>query len=122
MEEKSPLLVEHRGPVSVVSFLQFSVLDRAQIDKIGAELVDLVDDQDRKNILINFEGVDYLSSTMLGKLVVLHKRIVQKKGKLELCCIKPSIREVFEITHLDRVFDIHDDEREAVEAFGLGFI
>jgi len=122
MEEKSPLLVEHRGLVSVVSFLQFSVLDRAQIDKIGAELVDLVDDKDRKNILINFEGVDYLSSTMLGKLVVLHKRLVQKKGKLKLCCIKASIREVFEITHLDRVFDIREDERDAMEAFGLGLI
>ena len=122
MEDKSPLLVESRGPVSVVSFLQFSVLDRGQIDKIGTELVALVEDKGRKNVLINFEGVDYLSSTMLGKLVVLHKRLAQKKGKLKLCCIKPSIREVFEITHLDRVFDIYADEREALEAFDLGLV
>ncbi|HUS59106.1 MAG TPA: STAS domain-containing protein [Planctomycetota bacterium] len=119
MEEQTNLMVENRGPVTVVSFLQFSVLDRAQIDKIGAELVALVEEKDRKKILISFEGVDYLSSTVLGKLVALHKRIALKKGLLKLCGIKPSIREVFEITRLDKVFDIYADEKEAMESFGL---
>jgi len=119
MEEKSNLLVENRGTVSVVSFLQFSVLDRAQIDKIGDELISLVEEKNRKKILINFEGVDYLSSTVLGKLIVLHKRVAFKNGQLKLCAIKPSILEVFAITRLDKVFDIYADEKEAMESFGL---
>jgi len=100
-----------------VSFLEFSVLDRTQIDEIGDELLSLVDDQGRKRILISFEGVDYLSSAVLGKLIALHKRVAMNNGRLKLCGIKASIREVFEITKLDKVFDIYDDEDAAMAAF-----
>jgi anti-anti-sigma factor len=112
-------MVEDRSGVTVVSFLDFSVLDRTQIDRIGDELVSLVEDKGKKRILINFEGVDYLSSTMLGKLIVLHKRIVMKKGELRLCGIKASIREVFEITKLDKVFAIYADEDAALADFRI---
>ena len=116
-ESNSNLMVVTRGGVTVVSFLDFSVLDRAQIDKIGDELVGLVEDQGRKKILINFESVDYLSSTVLGKLIALHKRVAANKGQLKLCGIKPSIREVFEITKLDKVFDIYEDEDAGMADF-----
>jgi len=110
-------MVVTRGDVTIVSFLDFSVLDREQIDKIGEELVGLVEDQGRKRILINFEGVDYLSSTVLGKLIALHKRVAASRGELKLCGIKPGIMEVFEITKLDKVFDIYEDEDEAMSDF-----
>jgi anti-sigma B factor antagonist len=116
-DQDSKLLVQNRGGVTVVSFLDFSVLDRAEIDAIGDELVNLVDQHGKKRLLINFEGVDYLSSTMLGKLIVVHKRVMQHHGQLKLCGIKPSIREVFEITKLDKVFDIYEDEDDAMSDF-----
>jgi len=119
-DQRSNLVIEDRSGVTVVSFLEFSVLDRAQIDKIGEELVSLVEEKNKKKILINFEGVDYLSSTVLGKLIALHKRLALKKGELKLCGIKPSIREVFEITRLDKVFDIYDDENTALFNFSTG--
>jgi len=123
MEEKSSFIVEdrplstQRGMVSVVSFSQFSMLDRSEIDKMGADLLALIEEKDRKRVLINFEGVDYLSSTVLGKLIVLHKRMAEKQGQLKLCGIKPSIREVFEMTRLDKVFEIYADESEGMQAF-----
>jgi len=116
-EQKSHLFVQNRSGVTVVSFLDFSVLDRTQIEAIGNELLGLVSDNDRKRVLINFEGVDYLSSAMLGKLIAVHKRLALKKGELKLCGIKPSIREVFEITRLDKVFDIYADEDAALADF-----
>jgi len=93
------------------------VLDRTQIEAIGNELLDLVADGARKKVLINFEDVDYLSSAMLGKLIALHKRLALSKGELKLCGIKASIREVFEITRLDKVFDIYPDRESAIAAF-----
>jgi len=115
---KSNLVVQERGNISVVTFLEFSVLDRTHIDKLGDELLKLVDEGGRKKILINFEGVEYLSSTVLGKLIALHKRIALARGELKLCAIKPSILEIFEITKLDRVFNIYDDQQQALDSFG----
>jgi len=116
-EQKSNLLIENRSGITVVNFLDFSVLDRTQIEAIGNELLDLVADGARKKVLINFEDVDYLSSAMLGKLIALHKRLALSKGELKLCGIKASIREVFEITRLDKVFDIYPDRESAIAAF-----
>jgi len=116
-EQKSNLLIENRSGITVVNFLDFSVLDRTQIEAIGNELLDLVADGARKKVLINFEDVDYLSSAMLGKLIAVHKRLALNKGELKLCGIKASIREVFEITRLDKVFDIYPDRESAIAAF-----
>ena len=41
------------------------------------------------------------------------------KAKLRLCCIRPEIYEVFEITRLNKIFDIKSTQEEALE--GLGF-
>ena len=117
-EEKSNLLIRNRNGITLVNVLDVSVLDRTQIDKIGDELLRLVEDLGRKKVLVNFEGVDYLSSAVLGKLIALHKRLAMKSGELKLSGIKASILEVFEITKLDKVFDIYSDEESAVASFG----
>ncbi|HEV3122339.1 MAG TPA: STAS domain-containing protein [Isosphaeraceae bacterium] len=39
------------------------------------------------------------------------------KGKLKLCCIHPDLLEVFRITRLDQVFEIFDEEQEALDKF-----
>jgi anti-sigma B factor antagonist len=38
-------------------------------------------------------------------------------GRLVLCNIDPQIREVFEITRLDKLFVIKNDEQEALQVF-----
>jgi anti-sigma B factor antagonist len=49
--------------------------------------------------------------------VLLNKKCQANKTKVKLCGISPTIREVFEITRLDKVFTIYDDETAALEAF-----
>jgi anti-sigma B factor antagonist len=50
-------------------------------------------------------------------LVTLNKKIKAAGGKLVLCNIDPQIREVFEITKLDKLFVIRGEEQEALQAF-----
>ncbi len=61
----------------------------------------------------------HLSSAVLGKLIALHKSLRANKGSLKLCSIAPPVHEVFEITRLDKVFDIHKTETEALDSFRL---
>ena len=65
-------------------------------------------------LLIDLEAVEFLSSSVLGKLIRLYKRARQAGGRVRLCSIRPSIREVFEITQLDKVFEIYPDADEAL--------
>jgi anti-sigma B factor antagonist len=66
---------------------------------------------------LNFSSVDFLSSAALGKLITLEKRVRANNGVLKFSNIRPEIYEVFTITKLNRLFDIKDDEADALAAF-----
>ncbi len=54
---------------------------------------------------------------MLGKIVQLHKRCKADKVKLKLCGISKNPLEVFKITRLDKLFEIHKDAPAALPTF-----
>jgi anti-sigma B factor antagonist len=58
-----------------------------------------------------------MSSSALGMLITLHKRIREKNGQLKLCNIQPAIYEVFVITRLNEIFDIHQSQQQALQSF-----
>lgn len=69
-----------------------------------------------KELVVNLTKVDYLDSTALGVLIGGLKRMRERDGNMVLVCPSPRIRRVFEITGLDKIFDIYNTEEEAQEA------
>ncbi len=70
----------------------------------------------RNLIVVDLDGVDFLDSTGLGVLVGALKRVRSTDGELRLVCSQPRIRKVFEVTGLTKVFDVFDNQDEAVAA------
>jgi anti-sigma B factor antagonist len=94
-----------------------SGLSEEHIQVLAQQLLDLVNEPGEKKLLLNFRNVEYMSSAVLGMLVTLNKKIQAAGGKLVLCNIDPAIREVFEITKLDKLFVIRGEEQEGLQAF-----
>ena len=111
------LEAEEIGDVTVVSFMDRKILDEQNIQVIGEQLFSLVDESGRKKLLLNFGNVEYMSSAALGKLITLNKKVQAAGGRLVLCNIDPQIREVFEITKLDKLFFICPDEQTGLQQF-----
>jgi anti-sigma B factor antagonist len=109
--------VTKSGDVSVVKFRDRKILDEAAIQELGSELFALVEVDNRKTILLDFEGVEFLSSAALGKLITFDRKVKTAKGRLKMCAIAPGILEVFQVTKLNKVFDIRPDAGEALAAF-----
>jgi len=114
---KSRLMVSSVGDVQAVYFQDARILDENTVKQIADELMKLVESTFGIRLLLDFSNVEYLSSAVLGKLVATHKKVQEGKGTMRLCAIKPSIREVFKITKLDKVFEIHDTQQSALNAF-----
>ena len=110
--------VTQNNDVTIVSFNDKKILDEASIQELGAELFGLVEQQSMGDILLNFTNVEFLSSAALGKLITLDRKVKASKGRMKMCNIRPEIFEVFQITKLNKVFDIRKDETEAMTAFG----
>ncbi|HBO45454.1 MAG TPA: anti-sigma factor antagonist [Planctomycetaceae bacterium] len=105
--------------VVVVSFLHGKILDQTVIRQVGEEFKGLTTQSaaDRR-LLLNLSKVGFMASAMIGQIMALHKQCKKDKVDLKLCCISPNIMEVFQITTLDKILDIHDTEEKALAAFG----
>lgn len=68
-------------------------------------------------IIVNLKEVSFMDSTGLSTLVQALKRTRNWQGDLRLCCLQQPVRIIFELTRLDRVFEIYNDEMDAVRAF-----
>ena len=101
----------------VVNFTDKKILDEQNIQIIGEQLFSLVDELGRRKLILNFSNVEYLSSAALGKFITLNKKVNAASGKLVLCNIDPQIYEVFEITKLNKLFNIQKEEQAALQAF-----
>ena len=120
-EESKPrrwrLEVEDIGGVTVATFTDRKILDEQNIQVMGDQLFRLVDEKGRKDLVLNFANVEFMSSAALGKLMTLRKKVQEAGGKLVLCNIDPRIFEVFTITKLDKLLTICGDEQEALQKF-----
>ncbi|MFZ5831901.1 MAG: STAS domain-containing protein [Planctomycetota bacterium] len=109
--------VSEVGDVSVVHFRDHKIVEDLSIQELGQELFQLVETDGRDKLLLNFSAVEFLSSAALGKLITLEKKVKAHGGSLKLSNIRPEIYEVFAITKLNRLFDIREDESDALAAF-----
>lgn len=114
---ESRLRVRDHNGVTRVEFIDRNILDEANIQSIGDELNALIEAASSPRMLISFSNVDHLSSAALGALITVNNRVRAKQGQLRLADIDPQIYEVFVITRLNQLFEIHDSSDDALASF-----
>ncbi len=117
MPSDSRIRVKRVENVTHVEFLDRNILDEANIQLIGQEISTLVDGEANPKLLISFQGVEHLSSAALGTLIAINTRVRNRSGQLRLANIDPQIYEVFTITRLNKLFNIHGTTDEAMKLF-----
>jgi anti-sigma B factor antagonist len=109
------------GDVTVVHFTGCSVsLDEETLDKIHDRLLALADEPGESDLLLDFGNVEYLTSTTLGTLVSLHKKLLGRGRHLTVGNLSPQVHEVFAVTKLDKCLDVRlaGQEVEAADQDG----
>jgi anti-sigma B factor antagonist len=114
---ESRLKVKRDGGIIEVQFRDRNILDEANIQQIGEEIRGLVEAEPQPKLLINFTDVDHLSSAALGTLITINNRVRLLNGQLRLSNIDPQIYQVFVITKLNKIFEIHESNDKAVASF-----
>ena len=73
--------------------------------------------QKTPKIVINLSKVTYVDSSGLATLVEILKNMRSYGGKMRLACMSPKIKSLFEITKLEKLFEILADEETAITNF-----
>jgi anti-anti-sigma regulatory factor len=88
---------------------------------VKLELLQIVDEDQGKNLVVNFEGVKLVSSSVISSLLSVKRYVVAANHSMKLCCMADSLRYVFKTLNMDgTVFDIFDTVDEAVKSGRLG--
>ena len=116
---ENELLIQTYKDVTVVSFQNVSVLDSANIEALGRNLLDLIVKQDNRKLVLEFTAVKFMSSQALGVLLQLKKAMDPVKGKIVIVGIRPELHKVFKITNLHKLFTFHDNLDRALGDFGV---
>ena len=84
----------------------------------GAETqINALLDSGANKLLINFEKIDYVSSAGLRLLLATAKRMKGSAGYLRICCLNPTVQEVFDISGFASILSVSVAERDALDAF-----
>lgn len=116
MADNNIVISEVRDVTTVTLHIP-SLLDGLVIEDIGRCLFGLVDKKAIRKLIVDFQDVKFLSSSMLGILVSLQKRIAGIDGQLVLCGMRADLMKIFEITQLDKILTFANDESAAAKKF-----
>jgi anti-sigma B factor antagonist len=114
--DEEPLSVTERrvGDVTILDLKGKVVLCYGEPihDKVTALI-----EEGRTKVLVNFSELSYFDVTALGELVRCHISLSRKGGCLKFLRPSKRIQRLVEATKLSNVFEIHENEKEAVDSF-----
>ncbi len=67
-----------------------------------------------KKLLLDCSELAYISSSGLRVFLVAQKKMMATGGALRLCCLKPEIKEIFDISGFSSIFSIFPDIEKAI--------
>jgi stage II sporulation protein AA (anti-sigma F factor antagonist) len=107
--------------LTTVKIGTFAVLNiEGRIDTLNSRAfeaeIDKIFSRGGKDIILDCNEMRYISSSGLRVFLIAQKKIIALKGKLYVCNLQPSIREIFDISGFSSIFRIFGTRKEALES------
>lgn len=112
------LEVRRDGDVSVARFTVPQLTDDQNIEQLAHELFLLADESAGPGVVVDLSGVDYVTSSVLGKIITLHRRLHRASRRLVLCGIGEGTGRILRASRLFDYFHTAGTLDEARAALG----
>jgi anti-sigma B factor antagonist len=106
--------IEREGDVVVV--IVEGELDASTAPGLRDKFEELIGQGDNKYV-IDLGGVGFMDSSGISAIVNLFKRVRIGQGDVKLCCLGSEIMRIFELTRLNRVFDLYESRAAAISGY-----
>ena len=101
----------------VLSFVDRKITDQQRISQIDADLQYALGLAGKGRLLVDFEGLSFMSSAMIGTLLRFQKKCDGESINVKFCNIGSDIEEVFKTMKLKKVFSIHKTKEAAIKSY-----
>ncbi len=96
----------------LIQFLQEMLTDEINVDQLGHELTAVAEQPGWQQIIISLQNVAHITSSVLGKLIHLHRQLKRTGGKMALCELSENVMDIMETSRLDTYFSIFSSVEE----------
>jgi len=104
-------------PISVIRLENYrlveSCAEHGQTDDL-AQWIELAERVKTRKLYVDCSNVEYMSSEMLSRLMLLQRRMKQRSGELVLCRVRDEVRKLLAWTKLDRYFHVQVEAEEVL--------
>lgn len=115
-EEKAGVEITVQQGVAVAAFTVASISTTEQVVTVARPIYDFIEENRPSKMVIDFAGLKFFSSEVLGMLLTVRTKLQSYEGKIVISAIDPQLHRVFKITNLDKIFEFFPDQKSAVEA------
>lgn len=108
------LQITNRDGYTVVSI--HGRIDTINAANFEAQLMEVLDKEGVAHLVLDCDGLDYISSSGLRIFLVAQKKAMATQGKLLLSNLQPAIKEIFDISGFSTIFSIYPDTETAIKS------
>lgn len=108
------LTLQEHGDVLVAGFTMRMLNDEENIEQLGQELFSLVEQYNWLKLVLDLSSVEYVTSSVLGKLITLHRKLHRSQGKLILIGLTPGVDSILRTAKLLSYFTVAESRDAAV--------
>ena len=95
-----------------------ALIHAGEIENVGRRMADLTQANEPMNVVIDLRAVRNVSSAFIGKLIALHRQMVEEEGrKFAVASVPPQIMSVIKLLKLHKRILFFKDESEAIDNF-----
>ncbi len=115
-DEKNIVEITSEESAVIVAFKTASISNMEEITAASRQIKGFIEEKHPKEVVVDFEGVKFFSSAVLGLLLDIRAKLKTYDGEVVISAINPQLYRVFKITHLDKIFKFFPDKENAVGA------
>ncbi|HPY55664.1 MAG TPA: STAS domain-containing protein [Sedimentibacter sp.] len=101
------LEIESKIQDSIIEVKPIGEVDIYTSPELKNQIFSLIEERNT-SIIIDGESLEYIDSTGLGVLMSIYKKMQENSLNLEIINLKPNIYKLFDITGLNKVFNIRE--------------
>jgi len=103
--------------IPILRFQNAKILTDRSVLEMGNRIVASIDSlPDPPRLVISFEGIQFLSSAGIGKLIMIQRKVKERGGELVLCDMNSTTQDAFRVARLQDFFKFRPDVPSAVES------
>lgn len=110
------LSVQERDNAVVAGFTVPRLSDDFNLEQLGHELFALVEQQGCRKLVISLKQVEYVTSSGIGKLITLHRKMHRHGGQVIFCDMQKTVHDILQAAKLNTYFTVVADSDAAVAA------